>query len=58
VSLWQEPIENYAISVSRVTTLLMRQQSHFGADKPPLKTSGMISGAQPPMSLMAPRVGF
>jgi ABC-type uncharacterized transport system substrate-binding protein len=30
VSLWQEPIENYAISVLRVTTLLMRPQSHFG----------------------------
>jgi putative tryptophan/tyrosine transport system substrate-binding protein len=30
VSLWQEPIENYAISVLRVTTLLIRPQSHFG----------------------------
>jgi hypothetical protein len=34
VSLWQEPIENYAISVLRVTTLLMRRQSHFGGNKP------------------------
>ena len=30
MSLWQEPIENYAISVLRGTTLLMRRQSHFG----------------------------
>ena len=54
MSLWQEPIENYAISVLRVTTLLMRPQSHFGGNKP--TDIGDDFSAQPSMSLMALRV--
>jgi hypothetical protein len=52
VSLWQEPIENYAISVLRVTTLLVRRQSHFGGNKP--TDIGDDFTVQPLYSALAP----